>query len=144
MIIFYDGNCPLCNHEMQLLKRHDKNDQINLEDLNAADFVTRYPEINVQHALSILHAKTESGDMIYGLDVTVQAWAKTDKYTLFNYPLLNLLRWPVIRFFADKAYVFFARHRTRISSLLSPKLCVQKDQCQPPSKADQNCPVNKE
>jgi predicted DCC family thiol-disulfide oxidoreductase YuxK len=138
MIIFYDGNCPLCNHEMQLLKKHDKNNQINLEDLNAADFVNRYPEINVQHAMSILHAKTESGHMIYGLDVTVQAWARTDKYRLFNFPILNLLRWPIIGFFADKAYLFFAKHRTKISHWLGPTVCSQKDQCDPVTKADKS------
>lgn len=141
MIIFYDGNCPLCNHEMQLLKKHDKNDQITLEDLNATDFVVRYPEINVQNAMSILHAKTESGEMIYGLDVTVQAWAKTDKYKLFNFPLVNLLRWPIIRLVADKAYLFFAKHRIKISHWLAPTVCYQKDKCDVSSKINKHRPL---
>ena len=38
MIIFYDGNCPLCAKEMQSLKRADKENKITLEDINKDDF----------------------------------------------------------------------------------------------------------
>eukprot|EP00389_Voromonas_pontica_P015465 GDKH01024116.1.p1 GENE.GDKH01024116.1~~GDKH01024116.1.p1 ORF type:complete len:61 (+),score=13.54 GDKH01024116.1:103-285(+) len=38
MIIFYDGNCPLCVKEMDSLKRADTHNKIILEDINKDDF----------------------------------------------------------------------------------------------------------
>ena len=80
MIIFYDGNCPLCSIEMQQLKHADIHQKIILEDLNALDFSLRYPSIDVNQAMTYLQAQTLSGEMIYGLDVTYQAWEIVGKH----------------------------------------------------------------
>ena len=115
MIIFYDGNCPLCSTEMQQLKQADKHSLITLEDLNAADFSERYRHINKNQALTYLQAQLKNGEMIYGLDVTYQAWKTVGKHRW-----LKLFRLPVIRIFADWSYIFFAKHRHSISRLLMP------------------------
>ncbi|MFP3349961.1 DUF393 domain-containing protein [Pseudoalteromonas sp. SIMBA_153] len=124
MIIFYDGNCPLCNAEMQHLKRADVDHKVTLEDLNAEDFNTRFPAIDKQHAMNILHAQTDNGQIIYGLDVTYQAWRTVGKY-----PWLKIIRLPVIRFFADHAYTFFAKYRHHISRFLMPNAQCNSGQC---------------
>ena len=56
-----------------------------------------------------------SGIMIYGLDVTYQAWKTVGKY-----PWLKIIRLPIIRFFADCTYTFFAKYRQPISRFLMP------------------------
>lgn len=68
MIIFYDKQCPLCDTEMQHLVKSDKHQVIRLEDLNSADFSERFPAIDKAKAMNLLHAITDSGEMIYGLD----------------------------------------------------------------------------
>ena len=107
MIIFYDANCPLCNAEMQQLKKADFEQKITLEDLNATDFNVRFPSINKTRAMEILHARTEAGDMIYGLDVTYTAWKTVGKHRW-----LKILRLPVIRIFADLGYNIFAKYHS--------------------------------
>lgn len=124
MIIFYDAQCPLCNTEMLHLKKADRHQQLILEDLNAADFYCRFPHINKDKAMNLLHGQMASGELIYGLDVTCQAWKTVGKHRW-----LMLLRLPIIKFFADLGYLFFARHRQFISKLLMPNSACINNQC---------------
>jgi predicted DCC family thiol-disulfide oxidoreductase YuxK len=114
LTIFYDSHCPLCSAEINQLKAYDTDNQLSFEDIHAMDFVQRYPYIDKLRANRLLHGQLSNGGMIYGLDVTCMAWKTVGKHRW-----LSILRWPVIRWFADLAYLFFARHRNRISSLLS-------------------------
>ncbi|WP_278357932.1 MULTISPECIES: thiol-disulfide oxidoreductase DCC family protein [Idiomarina] len=116
LIIFYDGGCPLCVKEMRHLKRLDKEGRIQFENVNEPDFSQRYPQVEVAKANQYLHGQVSSGEMIYGLDVTHEAWSLVGKGWI-----IAPLRWPVIRWFADKTYLFFARNRNRISKLLTGK-----------------------
>jgi len=116
LIVFYDGGCPLCVKEMRHLKRKDKDHNIQFENINAADFNQRFPAVDVAKANQYLHGKTGDGTMIYGLDVTYAAWDLVGKGWL-----IAPLRWPIIGWFADKVYLFFARYRNRISKLLTGK-----------------------
>lgn len=126
MIIFYDASCPLCNAEMQQLKTADIEEKIVLEDLNAEDFSARFPEINKEQAMATLHAQTLSGEIIYGLDVTHQAWALVGKHRW-----LKILRWPIVRYFADAGYTFFAKYRQPISRFLMPNTSCNGNSCNP-------------
>jgi predicted DCC family thiol-disulfide oxidoreductase YuxK len=130
MIIFYDAGCPLCNAEMQGLKKADIEQKIVLEDLNAADFDIRFPHIDKNRAMEILHAQTEAGEMIYGLDVTYAAWKTVGKHKW-----LKILRLPVIRIFADLGYTFFAKYRQPISRFLMPNTACEGDSCSTKSRA---------
>ncbi|MFT4908636.1 MAG: putative DCC family thiol-disulfide oxidoreductase YuxK [Oleispira sp.] len=126
MIIFYDASCPLCNAEMQQLKTADIEEKIVLEDLNAEDFSARFPDINKEQAMATLHAQTLSGEIIYGLDVTHQAWALVGKHRW-----LKILRWPIVRYFADAGYTFFAKYRQPISRFLMPNTSCNGNSCNP-------------
>jgi predicted DCC family thiol-disulfide oxidoreductase YuxK len=114
LTIFYDSYCPLCSAEINQLKALDTDNQLSFEDIHAVDFVQRYPYVDKLKANKLLHGQLNNGGMIYGLDVTCMAWKTVGKHRW-----LSILRWPVIRWFADLAYLFFARHRNRISSLLT-------------------------
>lgn len=124
MIIFYDASCPLCNTEMLHLKEADTEDRIVLVDINVDSFSACYPDIDKDKAMGLLHARTDTGDMIYGLDVTYQAWKTVGKYSW-----LKALRLPVIKIAADAGYTFFAKHRQLISRILMPHKACNSDQC---------------
>ncbi|WP_417438485.1 thiol-disulfide oxidoreductase DCC family protein [Idiomarina sp.] len=116
LVIFFDGGCPLCVKEMRHLRKLDEQRKIQFENINEPDFNQRYPAVDVVKANQYLHGQARSGEMIYGLDVTYAAWSQVGKGWM-----IAPLRWPVIRWFADKAYLFFARYRNRISKLLTGK-----------------------
>ncbi|WP_194756458.1 thiol-disulfide oxidoreductase DCC family protein [Aliidiomarina indica] len=114
LTIFYDGQCPLCVREMKQLKRLDKEQQIAFEDILEDDFSERYPQVSVAKANTILHGMNAQGKMLYGLDVTHAAWSLAGRGWL-----TAPLRWPLIRWVADKIYLYFARNRYRISKLVT-------------------------
>ena len=114
LVIFYDGLCPLCSAEMSKLKTLDTAKCLVMVDITDDDFVINYPDIDPIEAKKVLHGQL-NGQMLYGLDVTYWAWRLVGK-GMWIAPL----RWPLIKPLADKCYLFFARHRQRISHLLMP------------------------
>ena len=124
LTIFYDSACPLCANEMAQLKKNDRLNKIHLEDLNSEDLLTRYPDIDIEKANTILHGLTADGKMLLGLDVTAMAWGLTGKHCW-----VKLLRLPLIKPVADKAYLAFAKNRYRISYLLTGQKRCTADSC---------------
>ena len=116
LTIFYDSRCPLCLTEMKHLVKHDENSHIRLIDLHACDLNRLYPQIDKHKAMQRLHGQLDTGEMIYGLDVTCIAWSLVGKYRW-----LKILRWPLIRPITDLGYQFFARYRENIALLVAGK-----------------------
>jgi predicted DCC family thiol-disulfide oxidoreductase YuxK len=85
-----------------------------MADIHEPEFDRVYPHIDRQAADRVLHAQFSNGELIYGLDVTHQAWHAVGKK-----PWLAILRMRGVRFAADIAYRIFARHRYTISFLLT-------------------------
>ena len=123
LILFYDGGCPLCVHEMRQLKALDqkRKQRLQFEDIWAHDFAKRFPAIDIEQANRILHGQRADGTLLYGLDVTHAAWSAVGRGWL-----TAPLRWPGLRWLADKGYLGFAKHRNRISKLITGKeRCLQ-------------------
>lgn len=134
LTVFYDGRCPLCVREMRQLKRRDGANAIQLIDLHSEQFSPYAGRIDAVAADQILHGLTADGQLLLGLDVTHKAWSLVGRGWL-----TAPLRWPLIRWFADHGYRFFARHRSRIAYVLTGEK--QCQQCaiepnSPPSKRD--------
>jgi len=64
LTIFADGQCPLCVMEMKHLKAQDTDSNIEIEDINAADFTERFPNIDPEKASQILHAQQADGKLV--------------------------------------------------------------------------------
>ncbi|MCH1929532.1 DUF393 domain-containing protein [Shewanella sp. A25] len=122
--IFFDGDCPLCQAEMRSLKKFDSTGLIALEDINAVDFEQRFSHIDKREAKRVLHGETVEGELLLGLDVSQRAWSLLDRR-----PWLKLLRLPLIKSIADWGYLLLAKHRYRLSYLLTGKKVCDSD-CQ--------------
>lgn len=125
LTVFFDGNCPLCAREISALRARDPKQRLHFENIHAADFAYRYPYIDVSKADRILHGQLADGQLLYGLDVTAKAWALVDSHRW-----IQILRWPVIRWFADIAYRCFARLRHPIGRLFGRDNNCTDDSCQ--------------
>ncbi|KHT62031.1 hypothetical protein RJ45_19995 [Photobacterium gaetbulicola] len=123
LIVFYDGSCPLCAREMAALKRYDADSAILLEDIHQPGFIERFPDINPQAAMQILHGELD-GQPLYGLDVTYHAWRLVGKKWRVAF-----LRWWWVKPVADRAYLFFAKHRQQISSLFVRRSRCNNNSC---------------
>ena len=116
LTIFYDGYCPLCLVEMDKLKQLDTQQNITFVDIQEPTFSDRYPHLDWQTLNARIHGYLADGSLISGLDVTYLAWKLVGKGWVYA-----PLRWPVIRWFADITYNLFAKHRYRISYILTGK-----------------------
>jgi predicted DCC family thiol-disulfide oxidoreductase YuxK len=116
LTIFYDGGCPLCAAEIDHLKKLNSELNLAFENIYATDFTQRFPHIDKQAADLVLHGQLQSGEMIYGLEVTYQAWAMVGKRHW-----VAALRWSLFKQCAELGYRFFAKYRHRISRLVMGK-----------------------
>ena len=116
LTIFYDGGCPLCAAEIDHLKKLNSELNLAFENIYATDFTQRFPHIDKQAADLVLHGQLQSGEMIYGLEVTYQAWAMVGKRHW-----VAALRWHLFKQCAELGYRFFAKYRHRISRLVMGK-----------------------
>lgn len=114
LTVFYDGLCPLCVKEMKQLAKLDEQGYLGFFDINQNTLASLHPDIDYDKANAYLHAKTDSGAVITGLDVTYYAWKLVGKGAW-----LAPLRWPGIRFIADRVYLLFARNRYQVSKWLT-------------------------
>jgi len=104
-VLFFDGKCPACAHEITLLKRLNTTG-LTLIDIHSTEFVELDVEKSRQELLAMLHLKTESGLWLMGLDATVRAWGHTPIGWL-----LKPLRWYGIKHIADFLYLKWAKRR---------------------------------
>lgn len=123
LTIFYDGKCPLCSLEMETLKGYDSKNLIVLEDLHQADFKSRFPNINVQKAMRVLHGEYK-GKILLALDVTHRAWTLVGRGS-FVAPL----QFPVIKQAAHLGYLVLAKYRQPISHCLYERFGIGIKHC---------------
>lgn len=114
LTIFYDGYCPLCVREMTHLRHLDTEQKLTLVDIQADDFAEHYPDIDAAEASRILLSQLPNGELLRGLDSTHAAWSVVGLGWRTVW-----LRWPILRWFTDHCYLFFARNRYSISRLLT-------------------------
>ncbi|AAF94960.1 TPA: thiol-disulfide oxidoreductase DCC family protein [Vibrio cholerae] len=124
LVIFFDGQCPLCCNEMRALKTADHQARILLVDVHDTDTMSCYPSIDKQRALSILHGIDQQGQLLYGLDVTVLAWRLVNRHRW-----LFITRMPILKGISDRMYLLFAKHRMRLSRWFGQTQC-QEGVCQ--------------
>lgn len=114
--VYYDGACPLCSIEIDHLKKHDKDNKLGFVDISQPAFINDNPQLDFEAMNARIHGQTKDGQWLVGLDVTHRAWSLVGKTWLYA-----PLRWPVVRIFADKFYLWFAKHRHTIASFLTRK-----------------------
>lgn len=104
-ILFYDGNCSLCKHEISLLSRY-KSEGLRLVNIHSNKRSSLANGRSDLELLRVLHFRTDHGQWLKGLDATVAAW----KHTPFGWAF-SVLRWPLIKRVADWCYYRWANKR---------------------------------
>jgi predicted DCC family thiol-disulfide oxidoreductase YuxK len=123
LTIYYDGKCPLCSLEMHKLKRYDSKQLITLIDLQQDGFSEKFPHINVEKALAILHGEYQ-GKLLLALDVTHRAWTLVGRGAL-----VAPLQFPVVKQLAHQGYLILAKYRYPISQCLYQRFGIGLPPC---------------
>lgn len=114
--VFYDGACPLCrreiNHYKTLNARHADQNEIDWIDISQSQEELTVEGIAYEDAMQLIHVKDDRGVHQVGLQGIFTLWDKLPLYRKFSQVLKRI---PLIHTSLDKAYLLFAKNRTKIT-----------------------------
>lgn len=109
--ILIDGDCPLCRHEANLMRRLDKGrGNLELVDIAEPGFDASRYGTTYDTVMGHIHGVLPDGTLVTGMEVFRRAYAAVG----FGW-VLGWTRLPLIRWFADRVYSFFARYRLALT-----------------------------
>jgi predicted DCC family thiol-disulfide oxidoreductase YuxK len=108
--VFYDGACPLCMREIQMLQDRDRRQRIRFVDIAADGFDAASVRLTWETLMDRIHGRLPDGTLVEGVEVFRRL------YTAVGFgPLVALTRLPGITQLLDLAYHAFARNRLRLT-----------------------------
>jgi predicted DCC family thiol-disulfide oxidoreductase YuxK len=116
--VFYDGACPLCRREIEMLKRMDRWGRVRTTDISSPAFDP--PAIGKTYAdlMARIHGRLADGTWVEGVEVFRQLYGAVGCW-----PLVLLTRLPGVSQLLDLGYRFFARHRLRLTGRCTAETC---------------------
>ena len=115
--VFFDGDCPLCLREINMIRALDRRGRLRFTDIAAPDFdpastgLTQ-AELMARSAAGCRRAAVE------GVEVFRQLYGAVGLA-----PLMPLTRLPGIRHALDASYRVFARNRLRLTGRCTDETC---------------------
>jgi predicted DCC family thiol-disulfide oxidoreductase YuxK len=115
LTLYYDGNCPLCQAEINFLSRRNKNNLLSFVDINSCQFRPEELGLTCDQALAAMYGRLQDGTLVKGVAAFAQAYRRAN---------LPFMAWVLsIGFFQpifQCGYSFFARNRHAISKIFGP------------------------
>ena len=122
--VFYDGQCPLCKREIDMVRRKDKHERLKLTDIAAPDFQT-IPGKDLPELMKEIHGRRANGEFVTGVDVFREIYSRIG----FGW-IVKVTRLPILRQLLDVAYGIFARLRFKHAQRRMKLAGVDCQQCQ--------------
>jgi predicted DCC family thiol-disulfide oxidoreductase YuxK len=117
-VMLFDGGCGLCTRTMQVVRRLDTRDRIDVLDVarDWASIAARFPSLSRTACLENMHVITPEGRVETGYAAyRAMAWAVP-----LAWPVLPLLYLPGAHLVGERIYQAVARRRLTASCALEP------------------------
>jgi predicted DCC family thiol-disulfide oxidoreductase YuxK len=121
--VFFDGGCPLCRREINLLRRWDRRGKIRFTDISSPDFQAAEVGKTEDALMAQMHGRLPDGTWLQGVEVFRRLYA-----AIGFAPLVFLSRLPLISQVLDWGYAMFARNRLRLTGRCSANGCSVKSE----------------
>lgn len=115
LTIYYDGNCPLCLFEVDMLRQRNTDDALRFVNIHDATFDPASLGTTFESLDARIHARRADGVLVEGPDVFALAYRAVG----FEH-LAALISWAPLRPATRWIYAGFARHRHGLGRLLGP------------------------
>ena len=103
--VFFDGDCPLCKREINMIRGKDKQQQLVLTDISAADF--RPPDgFSLDQLMRSIHGRLPTGEYVVGVEVFRQIYNRLGFQRTVRFSQI-----PGIRSLLNAGYFAFAKLR---------------------------------
>ena len=121
--VFFDGGCPLCRREINLLRRWDRRGKIRFTDISSPDFQAAEVGKTDDVLMAQMHGRLPDGTWLQGVEVFRRLYAAVG----FG-PLVFLSRLPLISHLLNWGYAVFAHNRPRLTGRCSANGCSAKSE----------------
>lgn len=118
---FYDGGCPLCRREVNLLKRFDRRHKIHFTDIAADDFDPDVYGKTQTEFMEEMQGRLPDGSWVSGVEVFRRLYSAIGLRWL-----VAPTRLPGISHSLDYLYQHFARHRLKLTGRCQQGQCTVK------------------
>ncbi len=118
--VYFDASCRLCNSEMQNIKLHDRQNQINLIDCSSPDFDdTEFNKLGItrKDMMVCLHSQDASGQWLKGVSAFELIYRTIGLNTI-----AKLWGHPITKPISERLYPWVVKHRYILSKLGLPEL----------------------
>lgn len=116
--VFFDGDCPLCRHEIGMLRWMDRKRRIRFTDIAVPGFDCSVYGQNMESMMAEIHGRLPNGQWIVGVEVFRRLYGAVG-FT----PLVALTRWPGVSHGLEWGYQIFAKNRLRFTGRCSEDSC---------------------
>ncbi len=116
--VFFDGGCPLCRREVNLLARWDRRGKIRFTNIDDPAFSATAIGTSQSQLMAEMHGRLPDGTWIKGVEVFRRMYAAVGLG-----PIVWLSRWPIISQLLDVGYWVFAKNRLRLTGRCTPDSC---------------------
>ena len=116
--VFYDGACPLCLREINMLRRRDHRGRIRFTDIAAEGFDPQAAGVTWDALMARIHGRLPDGTLIEGVEVFRRLYAAVGFRRL-----VRLSRAPGIANLLELAYHLFAKNRLRLTGRCTEAGC---------------------
>lgn len=116
--VFFDGGCPLCVREINMLRRWDRHQRIRFTDIDAAEFSAETLGKTYEDLMARIQGRLPDGTWIEGVEVFRRLYSAVG----FG-PLVWVTRLPGISQMMNLGYRIFARNRLRLTGRCLGKAC---------------------
>jgi predicted DCC family thiol-disulfide oxidoreductase YuxK len=119
--VYFDGECPLCAREVDLVRRLDRRSRIRFTDIAARGFDAAVIGRTHDELMARIHARLPDGTLVEGVEVFRQMYGAAG----FG-PLVSLTRIPGVSHVLDASYRWFAKNRLRITGRCDDEACAPR------------------
>ena len=110
LTVYFDGECPICRREIDLMKRFNRRERLQFIDFSNFTYRPTDHGLNQCELRRVIHACWSDGTLITGIDVFREMW-KAIGLGIFA----RFSRRPLINTLLVKAYDWFAKNRLRLT-----------------------------
>ncbi|MFK7734427.1 MAG: thiol-disulfide oxidoreductase DCC family protein [Pirellulaceae bacterium] len=108
--VFFDGDCPLCEKEIRMLRWMDRKNRLRFTNIAASDLDEAAIGKSFAELMEEIHGRFPNGDWVIGVEVFRQLYSAVG---------LRWLVWPTrlpgLRWLANLGYRWFAKNRLRLT-----------------------------
>jgi predicted DCC family thiol-disulfide oxidoreductase YuxK len=115
LTLLYDGQCPVCNLEMDNLKARNAQGLLKFVDISQPQFDPTPYGSTLAQMNALIHAQRPDGSLVVGVEVFRLAYAAAGLGHI-----TAPTAWPLLRPAVDAAYAVFARNRYGFSRIATP------------------------